>query len=207
MSTNVLRCHPLPKLKKCAQWYVIVLNNRRVKADALEDHVPITTLSSFESMEALLVSLGEMNVCAGVPRPERYQQLIDDMGASFGTSVDGSTRAVVERDGNFIGAYGKVDMCIRATSCSLLTTHSTCSGCDEYVCTLRSRFSRHINGGRQKMLDATSLCHTKRMWESILRQRLHEEHRLRTASEHKEAVLLNKIKALEDRQFQNERST
>ena len=138
-----------------------MLTNKRVEADSLEDHVPMT-LSSFEEMEALLVSLGEMNVCAGVPRPERYQQLIDDKGASFGTSVDGSMRAVVERNGNFIGAYGKVDMCIRATSCSLLTTRSTCSGCEEYACTLRSSLSRHNNGGRQKMLDAESLCHTVR---------------------------------------------
>ena len=48
------------------------------------------------------------------------------------------------------------------------------------------------------------LYNTERMGESILRQRLRVEHRLRTASEHREAVLINKIKGLEYRQFHNE---
>ena len=64
-----------------------------------------------------------------------------------------SLEATVERDCNFLGAYGLITFTIRSVECVLLTSKAHCEACEKYNSTLRASLSRHVRGGRERKVN------------------------------------------------------
>ena len=82
------------------------------------------------------------------------QYLCELFGKSTVILFDASSlEATVERDCNFLGAYGLITFTIRSVECVLLTSKAHCEACEKYNSTLRASLSRHVRGGRERKVN------------------------------------------------------